>query len=404
MRGFRLGKLFGVEIRVNPSWLFIFLLLTWNLTIVFTRWHPSWSPGLGFAIAIAASLLFFASILAHELAHTLVARAYDIPVTAITLFLFGGVSNIEREPPSPKAEFLMAVVGPLVSIVLGVVFVVIASFFAPESAVGEPLDPLAAAATMGPLTTLLAWLGPINILVGIFNLIPGFPLDGGRILRAIIWAFNKNLLRATRAASRVGQAIGWGFVVIGIASAFGARVPFFGGGIIGGLWLAFIGWFLASAAEQSYERLVVQDVLHGANVARLMRREGAAITADTPLDAAVTQWFMRSDERAFPVVQGADLLGIIARSDVRKVPDMQWPSTLVRDVMTPRAKLVTTTQDEPLDVALSKLTQADVGSLPVLDGPRLVGILERRDVARWIELRLGHPPGGAVQPPRERTA
>ena len=253
-RGFSIGHIFGINIRVDWSWLLIFVLVVWNLASVFGGVHPDWGPALSWGTALVAALLFFGSVLAHELAHSLVARARGIPVRGITLFLFGGVSNIQREPPSAGAEFIMAIVGPLTSVVLGAILLVIGVASAgplPNAAA----DPNQFLASLGPLTTLLLWLGTVNIVVGIFNMIPAFPLDGGRVLRSIFWAISNNLRKATRWASWIGQGIAWLMIVAGIAMVFGVQLPVLGTGPISGLWLAFIGWFLNSSASRSYQQV-----------------------------------------------------------------------------------------------------------------------------------------------------
>jgi Zn-dependent protease len=205
-KGFGVGKVFGISIRVDWSWLFIFALTTWNLGSAFGELHPDWGPALSWGVATAAALLFFGSVLLHELAHSLVARARGIPVRSITLFMFGGVSNIQREPHSPGAEFWMAIVGPLTSLILGGALTVVATLgVGPLQVVVS--SPRQAVAALGPLVTLLGWLGSINFTLGLFNLIPGFPLDGGRMLRSLLWAASDDLRRATRWASWVGQGI-----------------------------------------------------------------------------------------------------------------------------------------------------------------------------------------------------
>ena len=260
MHSFRLGRLFGIDIRIDYSWLFIAVLLTWNLSSVFAGLHPDWPMVESIGIALLASLLFFGCIVLHELAHSLVAGRYGLRVRSITLFLFGGVSNIEHEPPSARAEFFMAIAGPISSILLGFVFLFLAqasATFAPG--VSRDLDVSRALAGLDPITTLLAWLGPINLVIGVFNLVPAFPLDGGRVLRSILWGASGNLHKSTRRVSALGQVFGWFFIVTGIAMAFGVHILFFGTGLVGGLWLAFIGWFLHSAAVQSYTRLAVDE-------------------------------------------------------------------------------------------------------------------------------------------------
>jgi Zn-dependent protease len=388
-RGVRVGRIFGIDIAIDTSWVFIALLMGWSLTNAFGRWHPDWNPATVLLTAIAATLLFFLSVVLHELAHSLVAKRFGVPVDRITLFLFGGVSNIEREPPSAFAEFLTAAVGPLTSIVLGVVLIAIGS-----AAVTLPADvirePIADLSSLSPVESLLLWLGPINIVVGAFNLIPGFPLDGGRILRAAIWGITKDLHVATWWASAVGQAIGWGLVFVGIAMVFGAHVPFLGGGVVGGLWLAFIGWFLSSAAAQTRRRQLVHDVLEGVSVSRLAIPPGPAVPPHLDLDTLVGDWMTRTGERAFPVVDGrGEFVGLVTFADLRKVPREQWKRAEVAQVMTPRAQLVTASPRDDLADAADKLAQADVGQLPVLDRDQtLVGQLLRRDVLRWIELHI----------------
>jgi Zn-dependent protease len=258
MNAFRLGRVFGIEIRVDSSWILIFVLMTWNLASGFTQWHPDWSAPERVVVAAVASLLFFACVLAHELAHSLVATRLGLGVRSITLFLFGGVSNIEHEPPSAGSEFATAVVGPLTSILLGVLFVALASALTPFSVHGGA-EGEAMLTQLGPGATLLAWLGPVNIGVGIFNLIPAFPLDGGRVLRATLWGVSKDWKFATRAAAVVAQVVGWGFIVAGVAMSFGVTLPWLGRGVSSGLWLAFIGWWIHSAASQSFRRVALDD-------------------------------------------------------------------------------------------------------------------------------------------------
>ena len=226
--GIKIGRLFGIRVELDASVILIFLLLLFNLGAgVFPFWHPDWSAAVRWSTAAVAAVLFLGSILVHELSHALVARAYQIPVRSIRLFLFGGVADIEHEPTSPKAEALMAGIGPAVSIGLGVLFGLLAGLSTPFRIEG---DPMLAIERMGPFTTLLMWLAPVNILVGVFNLLPAFPLDGGRVFRAALWATTNNLHTATRWAARVGQGFGWMLILLGVAMAFGAYVPFLGGG------------------------------------------------------------------------------------------------------------------------------------------------------------------------------
>jgi Zn-dependent protease len=388
-RAVRLGRLFGIEVAIDRSWIFIAVLMGWSLTSAFSRWHPDWLFATAVMTAIVATVLFFVSVLLHELSHSLVAKRFGIPVDRITLFLFGGVANIEREPPTAKAEFLIAAVGPLTSIVLGMVLTGIGALAIrlPADLIREPMADLS---SLSPTESLLLWLGPINVIVGLFNLIPGFPLDGGRILRAAIWGATKDLHVATWWASAIGQAIGWGLVLIGVAIVFGADVPLFGRGVVAGLWLAFIGWFLSSAASQTRRRQLVREVLEGVSVSRLVIPPGPVVPEHVDLNALAMDWMIRSGERAFPVVddRGA-FLGLVTFTDLRKVPRADWGHTEVGQIMTPRARLVTASPREDLADAADKLARADVGQLPVFDREQaLVGQLLRRDVMRWIELHI----------------
>ncbi|MFW5942401.1 MAG: site-2 protease family protein [bacterium] len=386
--GVRIGRLFGIKITVDWSWLFIFLLVTWNLVVAFGDWHPEWSLALSVGTGIIASLLFFGSVLAHELAHSLMAIAQDLPVRSITLFLFGGVSNIEREPPSARAEFLIAIVGPITSVVLGGIFLALAAVSG-ANVLTATTDATELLANLNPLTTLLVWLGPINILLGVFNMIPGFPLDGGRVLRSILWAITNSLQQATRWASYVGQGIAWLLIITGIAMAFGAEVPFFGTGLVGGLWLAFIGWFLNNAASQSYRQVVVQNLLEDVPVGNIMRREPPIVAPSSSVSSLVHDRVMGTDEHAFPVIDNGRLVGLVCLHDVRGVARDRWESTRIAEIMTPREKLQITSPEEEADEALNKMQRGDHRQLPVLEHDSLVGMLRRRDVMRWLQLQSG---------------
>jgi Zn-dependent protease len=253
--GFRFGRIAGIEIRLDASVLVIALLVAFNLaTGLLPAWHPGWSAPLIWVVALCAALLFFASILAHELSHAFVGRHYGIPVRRITLFIFGGMAELEREPDRPKVELLTALAGPALSIALGVVATLAGAWLGSAELGRTPdTDDLH---RLGPIATLLLWLGPVNVMLGLFNLVPGFPLDGGRVLRAVLWWKMKRLDKATRWAARGGQAVAALLVICGIVMMFGYRVPLLGRGFGQGLWLVLIGWFLNSAAVRSYGQTV----------------------------------------------------------------------------------------------------------------------------------------------------
>jgi Zn-dependent protease/predicted transcriptional regulator len=381
--GVRIGRLFGIDIRVDWSWLFIVALVTWNLTTIFGQSHPQWASAQRWGVGLGVALLFFASVLAHELAHSLVARAQGVPVRNITLFLFGGVSNIQQDPSSPGREFLMAFVGPLTSIALGVILLLLAGAgVGPVAAVTDPIKFLSGLSTGA---VILVWLGSINLILGVFNLVPGFPLDGGRVLRSILWAASGSLRRATRWASWVGQAVAWAMMFAGISMVFGMQIPFFGTGLIGGLWLAFIGWFLNSASSQSYQQLVVHDILEGVPVDRLMRTDPPTATGDSSVSALMRDHVMGTDDYGFPVLDGERLVGIVTLDDVRRVPEHAWDSTQIRQIMTPADRLITVTADNDGADAMEKLAQNDIRQLPVVRGDGLVGLVRRQDIMRWLQ-------------------
>jgi CBS domain-containing protein len=243
-----------------------------------------------------------------------------------------------------------------------------------------------AIAQYSPATTLLLWLGSVNLMLGVFNLIPGFPLDGGRVLRSILWEAMGNLRRATYWASVVGQGIAWIMIVSGVALAFGARIPFFGTGLASGLWLAFIGWFLNSASAQSYQQVVVHDILEGVPVERIMRRDPPTVSPASPVSSLVHDHIMGTDDYGFPVMDGARLVGIVTLEDVRGVKPDEWDTTSVQAIMTPLARLITAAPDEDASKALEQLAKSDVRQLPVMRGGEMVGLMRRRDVLRWLYL------------------
>jgi Zn-dependent protease len=383
LAGVRFGRVLGIELVADWSLLVIFALLVVNLGLgVFPSWHPRWSGALVWSTAIGAAALFFGSILLHELAHALVGRALGIPVRRITLFMLGGMAHLEGEPPSPKAELLMAAAGPLTSLVIGLAATATAALLLDGTQLDEPVAMVAA---LGPLGTLLAWLGPVNLMLGAFNLVPGFPLDGGRVLRALLWAGTKDLAKATRWASWGGQVVGWAIVAWGVASLFSGRWG-------QGLWLMLIGGFLTSAARASYRQTLAELALRGTRVAELMRRSLDAVSPELSVGALVAEHVMTTDQQCFPVVSGTHLEGLVCVHDVRRVPREAWAETLVVDVMTPSEELETVAPEQPATEALRKLAERDVDQVPVVDDEgSLLGLVRRQDILRWLSLRSSAP-------------
>jgi Zn-dependent protease len=306
-------------------------------------------------------------------------------VSSITLFLFGGVSNVQEEPDSPTKEFFMAILGPVTSLVIGGVLVLLANLIA-GSIGGAMASPMEMIQELGPVVTLMLWLGSINVFLGLFNLVPGFPLDGGRVIRSILWALTDDLRRATSWAMWLGQGIAWLMIMAGIFSLFGVNVPLVGGGFLNGLWLAFIGWFLSNSAFRSYQHVVVQDILGGVPVSRMMRDNPPTVSSSVSVDGFVHDYVMQFDDYGFPVVDDGELVGIVTLDDVRATSRGQWSDLSVRDIMTGVEDLIIVGPDEDAAGALRKLTRSEVRQLPVVEDGSLTGLLRRRDIVRWLQV------------------
>ncbi len=314
-------------------------------------------------MGIVAALLLFASVLIHELAHSLVANARGLHVQSITLFIFGGVSNLEDEPERPKVEFAMSIVGPLASLVLAGIF------WGLKLAIGQEGTPLA---------VMLYYLASTNALLAGFNLLPGFPLDGGRVLRSIIWGTTGSLTRATNIAATVGQIFGWGFIALGVFLALS-------GNFLNGLWIAFIGWFLSSAADTSRRGVTLKEHLTGVRVKDIMNPTPECVDPRALVGDVVRENFIQHSRRAVPVCQGDQLAGIVTLTDVKKLPQQRWAQTPVEEIMT-RPPLHTVMKDDDLNTALKLLAQYGLNQVPVLDGGRLVGLLSRADIIGYLQL------------------
>jgi Zn-dependent protease len=383
--GLSLGRLLGVRLHVDWSVLIIFTLILFNLGAgSFPAAHPDWGPGLVWGTAVGAALLFFASILAHELSHAVVARRNDIPVERITLFLFGGLAHLEREPPSPKSEFAMAIIGPITSLVIGLVALLVGVILAGPDFRGAWMeDPEGAVRGLGPAASLLLWLGPINILLAVFNMVPGFPLDGGRVFRSIAWWITDDLRKATRWASAAGRLFAWALMAWGLLNVLG-------GAVVQGVWLLLIGWFLNNAARMGYQDLVIREALRGVPISRIMRTRLTLLAPEVDIETVVRQELMASGQRAFPVV-GADgaLLGLVCLQDLRRIPQEQWRNTTLGAVMTPVERLDTLPPEASATQAFKALARRDVDQIPIVDGNRPVGILHSQDVLKWLSLHMG---------------
>lgn len=382
-----MGRFSDIEIVIHWSLILIFGLITVSLgTGVLPAWHPAWSPWLTWSIAFLTAVLFFASIALHELAHALVGRTQGMPVDRITLFLFGGIAQTNAYPRSPKAELLTSLAGPITSVIIGLVATFVGSALVAN--VQEPIeDPLLALAAAGPLATLLLWLGPVNILLAIFNMIPGFPLDGGRVLRATLWWITGDMKKATRYASIAGQGFAWLLIACGVLMIFGYRIPWLGAGPISGLWLVLIGWFLNNAARASYEHHLLRGALQDVPVSELMRSDVDMVPPTLPVDALVSEYIMRRDQRAFPVIENDALLGLVSIADIRALPRERWSEAQVAHIMTPTRKLVFVSPQDSAMEALQRLSAQGVNQLPVIEGSQLRGLVRREDILKWVALQ-----------------
>ena len=363
---FRLGKVFGIEISIHVSWLLIVVLLTWSLA---TSWFPtlykSWTPATYWIVSLLAVLLLFASVLAHELAHSLVARRRGLPVKNITLYIFGGVSNIEQEPKSPGVEFQMSFVGPLTNLLIGGL-----SYLLLMVLRGGPSE----------LVAILRTLAVLNLLLGIFNLVPAFPLDGGRVLRSIVWKISGNVRTATRVATIAGQVIAYLLIFVGFYLVFG-------GDIIDGVWFGLIGWFLLNGAQSANSQATLEAVFKGVTVGEVMNTSPNMVPANISLQKLVDELLLPHGWRSAFVIQGEFLAGLITLGDIRHIPREEWAQTPVGLAMTPLERLHTVTALQSLNEVLPLMVGRDVNQVPVVADGRLVGVLSREDIMRFVEIR-----------------
>lgn len=364
----RLGRVFGITLRIDYSWLLIFALVTWSLgATLFPERYPEWSQWQYWTVGLATSLLFFASVIAHELAHSVVARASGVEVQSITLFVLGGVARIVDEPDDAVTEFNIAIVGPLSSLVLASLFYIIF---------------LIAQNISAPLAAGARYLAGINATLAIFNLLPGFPLDGGRVLRAGLWSFTDNLRRATQWASMTGQAIAFTLIFIGLLWTLR--------GGLDGLWFVFIGWFLQDAARTAYRQIVVREMLQDVPISRLMTHNYHPVSPDLTLDQVVSQYVLGSDDHAYPVIENDKLVSIVCLHDIRVVPSAERSNTTVRETMS--TDLHTVQAQDDAAQALNLLTAHELRQLPVIENGQLVGMIRRSDILRFLRFQAEFAP------------
>jgi Zn-dependent protease/predicted transcriptional regulator len=367
--GLRIGRILGIPIYVHASWMIIFVLITMSLAMQFTQEHPQWTSVQHWAVGIATSLLFFASVVFHELSHSMVARIYKIRVISITLFVFGGVARIGREPAKAMQEFNIAIAGPIASLFLAAGFYSLTLFFPYAQMTGA----------------LAVWLWQTNAALALFNLLPGFPLDGGRIFRAVVWGVTKNFSRATKVAGMSGKIVAYGMIV------FGAWMGMTRGQWTSGLWLAFIGWFLLNAAQESVAQVAIRETLSGLHAADVMSHEVPTVPRNMSLEE-YGQEVARTGRRCHLVTTEDRLVGMINVHALNSVPRDEWAHMSVQGVMIPREKVLWARPEEPLLGLLERLVSADVNQMPVVsdtenDGAHIIGMITRDSILRVMQAR-----------------
>jgi Zn-dependent protease/predicted transcriptional regulator len=359
----KLGKIFGIEIGLHYSWFLIALLIVSSLYAQFHLKNPEWGDGVILAMAIVTALLFFVSLLVHELSHSVFARSHGLPVKEITLFALGGVSQIEKEPASAKTEFWMAFAGPLMSAAIGLVCMGAATV-----------------TTNAPLHAMVSWLGYINLALAAFNMVPGYPLDGGRILRAILWWKTGDVDRATRLAAKTGQVVGGLFIVWGI-------LQFAGGAGFGGLWISFIGWFLLQAASESRQRVGIEHAIAGVTAGDLMSGDCPSLDGNLNVQHFVDEELLRTGKRCFLVLQNGVVAGLVTPHEVKAIERARWPYTTLNDVMRPLEDLHTVPPETPLKNVLEIMGREDLNQVPVMANGHLAGVLSRSHVVEYLRTR-----------------
>lgn len=360
----KIATIMGIPIRVHFSWFIIFGLITWSLS---THYFPKAAPDLPVAAywikGILAALLLFASVAFHELSHSYISQRYHISISSITLFIFGGVAQLKGEPPHPKAEFRIAIAGPISSFLLSAFFFLIAIN------------------TSGGLKALFSYLAQINFILGAFNLIPGFPMDGGRILRAALWSRTKDFFYATKKASNFGQTIALFFLLFGLFLVFS--------GSSGGLWFLLLGWFLYMAAQSSHQQATLQEVLSGIKVKDVMARDLVTLNSSLTIDEAVDKYFLRYGYGygGFPVMDDGKFLGIITLKEIKDIPRNDWSKVKVSDIFVPHSKKWEVTPDADVMRALELMIKEDKGRIIVMENDKVVGLITRNGIARYLQIK-----------------
>jgi Zn-dependent protease/CBS domain-containing protein len=358
----KIFTIWGIPIRIHFSWLIVFGLITWSLsTYYFPKAAPELPASSHWIKGAAGALLLFSSVTFHELAHSFVSRRYKITILSITLFIFGGVAQMKGEPPTPKAELRIAIAGPLSSFLLSGVFFI-----------------LYVVASSSGVKALYSYLAQINLILGIFNLIPGFPMDGGRVLRALIWEKTKDYFHATKKASGIGQRIALFFIFFGLFSILT--------GFAGGFWLMLIGWFLYTAAQSSFQQASFQEALSGVKVKDVMSRNIVTLNPSITVDEAVNNYFLKYGYGGFPVFEDDRFVGIVTLKEIRNVPRHNWMKIKVHEILIPRNSEWEVSPEDDALKALELMIMKDKGRLAVIDNNKIIGLITRNGIARYIQI------------------
>jgi Zn-dependent protease/CBS domain-containing protein len=365
--GFNLGKIFGIQFRLHYTWFFIFLLITVSLSWqVFPVFYPGWSQLLYWVVGIATSLLFFASVLAHELAHSLVGRANGVPIKSITLFIFGGMAQMTKEATKANAELKMAAAGPACSLAIGGIFALV--WFLTQD-IAEPLSAMA------------FYLAQINALLAAFNLIPGFPLDGGRIFRSLMWRFSGNYQRSTRIATRVGQGVAYSFMLGGIL------LMVFLHEWLGGLWIIFIGWFLQNAASASYRQVQWRQALSGLTASQIMTSDYIEVPPSLTVSELVKGYVLPRGHSFFLVTSQSGVKGILSLNNIKSVPQSSWDTTQLEKIMLPLDQLKLAHPQQDALSLVEKMEENELNQMPVVSEGKIIGLISRDSLIRFLRAR-----------------
>lgn len=362
-----LFQVYGIKVTLSYSWLIIFVLVVWGLSAgYFPHLFPEYSAQVYWLAGIIAALLFFASILIHELSHSITAVRLGIQVPEITLFLFGGVAHIAEEPADPQTELKIAAVGPLASFVLALIFWLV--YIAIAGTVPS---------IIGAIFEYLAW---INLALGVFNLVPGYPLDGGRIFRAVVWWQTGSVTKATKWASDIGKGFAWALMIFG-------ALQIFGGSLVGGLWLIFIGMFLRGIAATGYQETMVKQSLEGVQVGRVMVEDVISVSANISLERLAQDYFLKYGHGGFPVMENEKPVGVISLANLKEIPQEERETRTVKETMTPLSPDLEIQATDSLVDALKKMTQTGMGRLVVMRGDRYAGMITKSGLIRFIEIK-----------------